>query len=88
MKKKPLIARSAKCTKIARIFDGGRVEYRGKLRRVIAELNTSAGTITFRLEGCATRKVYNAVDLATFKPATPQLALQLEFDTTPAPVAP
>lgn len=69
----------AQRTAISRFCNGGTVEYRGKKRRVIVELNTNAGTATVRLEGCRLRKVYNLVDLVTFKPHAPQLSIALDL---------
>ncbi len=71
--------KARKHKKISRIFPGATVIYRGKARHVIAELNTEAGTIIVRLDGCRRRKTYTVTDLWTFKPTTPQLSLQLEF---------
>lgn len=66
---------------IARRFPGALVVHAGRAREVIAELNLTAGTIAIRLQGCKRRKVYQVADLALFKPGTPQLALQLEFES-------
>ena len=74
--------KACRTKKISRIFEGASVIHRGKPRRVIAEINITSGTILFRLEGCRRRKTYNVADLATFKPSSPQLALQLEFPGT------
>jgi hypothetical protein len=74
--------KARKRKKISRVFPGASVLYRGKARNIIAELNTDAGTIIFRLAGCRRRKTYTVTDLWTFKPTTPQLSLQLEFPQT------
>ncbi len=71
--------KARKRTQISRAFPGASVIYRGKARKDIAEINTAAGTIIIRLDGCRRRKTYNVADLWLFKPASPQLALQLQF---------
>ena len=72
--------KTKKRTRIVRGMLGEKVEYRGKNRQVVVLLDITAGTITVRLEGCSKRKTYQAADLFTWKPATPQLSLPLSFE--------
>ena len=52
-----------------------KVNYRGKDRNVIVELDRERGLISLRLKGCKTRRVYSVSDL--YQPASPQLSFPL-----------
>jgi hypothetical protein len=50
------------------------VEYRGRVRKVVLEVDLTSGMISLRLQGCSRRKQYHAKDLYLFGQ---QLALGL-----------
>lgn len=58
----------AKRTKITRVVPGAKVRHLGVDRAVVLELDTVAGTVAVRLEGCRIRKTYFIQDLFQWGP--------------------
>lgn len=54
--------------RISRTMESVTVEYRGKHRPVIVEIDLDAGTIATRLADCSQRKTYSVKDLHCWGP--------------------
>lgn len=52
-----------------------KINYRGKDRNVIVEIDREKGLVALRLKGCKTRRIYAVADL--YQPASPQLSFNL-----------
>jgi len=52
-----------------------KVNYRGKDRNIVVELDREKGLVAIRLQGCKTRRTYAVADL--WNPVSPQLSLPL-----------
>ncbi len=67
--------RKLKRTKVRRILRTSTVNYRGKLRLIVAEIDTTTGTLSVRPHGCRKSKIYALADLFAWGP---QLQLNLK----------